>query len=97
MSIGLKLAPGAVGAGRGAGGRTAGRVPGPGGRLAGAPLAGMKRPAAAMSGAASGGAGAAAGVGVGLGFKQASGLGLKKPAGKVSAAFAESSSDEEGA
>jgi hypothetical protein len=32
----------------------------------------------------------------GVGFKQASGLGVRKPAGKVSAAFAESS-EEEGA
>jgi hypothetical protein len=68
-----------------------------GGRLAGAPFAGVKRPAAAMGGVASGGAVAAAGGGGGLGFKQGSGLGLRKPAGKVSAAFAESSSDEEGA
>eukprot|EP00882_Tetradesmus_deserticola_P003079 GHRQ01003268.1.p1 GENE.GHRQ01003268.1~~GHRQ01003268.1.p1 ORF type:complete len:397 (+),score=163.19 GHRQ01003268.1:119-1309(+) len=86
MSFGLKVPAGATGAGRG-GGRVAGRMPG--GRLAGAPLAGLKRPAAGMSAAGAGGSG-------GLGFMQPGGLGLEKPA-KVSAAFAESSSDEEGA
>jgi hypothetical protein len=51
----------------------------------------LKRPAAALNAAAG------AGGGGGLGFKQSAGLGLKKAANKVSAAFAESSSDEEGA
>lgn len=83
MSFGLKLG---AGAGRGSG------------RLAGANLAGVKRPAASTAAAATGGIGFKSGAGgSGLGFK--GGLGSKKPAtaGKVSAAFGDSSSDEDGA